>query len=103
MEYIGNIKYDELIYENRKFIIYGFGIQGKKIYDYFKKINLEKKIIGFCDKNADIILNCPVDVIKPEYAVKIPKIDFLVSGKNEYEMVHFLLENNISRIHLLTI
>lgn len=103
MEYVGKIVFDEKLFENRKYVIYGFGEHGKKIYEYMKKIDKENDVIGFCDRNADSIEKKEYLILPPEEAIKIPDVDFLVGGKYEYEMVQFLLKHNISRIHILSV
>ena len=101
MEYVGKIIFDELLYENRKFIIYGFGVQGKKIFEFLKSIGNEKNVVGFCDRDAASITNSEFLILHPDEAVKSGNVDFLVSGKHEYEMIQYLLANGVSRIHLL--
>lgn len=103
MEYVGKIIYDEKLFENRKYIIYGFGEHGKKIYEYMKKIGRENNVIGFCDKKAKSIVEAKYLVLLPEEAIENTNIDFLVGGKYEYEMVQFLLKHKISKIHMLSI
>lgn len=102
MEYVGNIIYDEYLFEDRRFIIYGIGVNGRKIYDYLKNNGKEKNILAFCDKAiSNGNLNNKM-VISPSDAVKIDNVDFLVSGKYEYEMVEYLVSNSITKIHILS-
>lgn len=103
MEYAGKIIYDDKLYEDRQFIIYGFGMCGKKIYDYMKQIGKEDSVIGFCDKNAANILENDHTILLPDIAFEIPKVDFLVAGKYEYDMINNLLKHNISRFHILSL
>ena len=103
MEYVGNIKHDDYLLENRKFIIYGTGVCGKKIYEYLKENGKENNILFFCDKNLNIDKLFNIDVIFPEDAVNMPDVEFLVAGKYEYEMVGVLLKHNIRKIHLLSL
>lgn len=101
MEYIGNVLYDDLFVEDRKFIIYGTGIFGKKLYLYFKKCGYENKVIYFCDRDIQDGVFLGVKVIYPLEAVRVKNADFLVGGKYDTEMIDFLLDNGVEKIHLL--
>ena len=103
MEYIGNIRYDDYLLENRKFIIYGAGICGQKIYEYLKTNKREQNVLFFCDKklNSEKLFN--IEIIHPADAVNISGADFLVAGKYEHEMIDFLLNHGVRKIHLLFI
>ena len=57
MEYIGNIKYDTILYEDRKFVIYGYGFYGKKLYELMQTMGIENKVVAFCDANAENLKN----------------------------------------------
>ncbi len=105
MEYIGNIIYDDkLMHADRKFIIFGVGIYGKKVLKYLTLNGLSKNIICFCDSsekyNKCSINGIPVcqtrDVIK-----KFSDADYLVSGKYAKEMYLILRQAGIEKIHLL--
>lgn len=103
MEYVGNIVYDDKLQENRKYVIYGYGQQGKKIYKYLENKGMAKNIVAICDRNYKKMNGGLVEIIDPNKAILIENVDFLVSGKYEYEMVEYLLESNISDIHILTL
>ena len=100
MEYIGNIKYDTILYEDRKFVIYGYGFYGKKLYELMQTMGIENKVVAFCDANAE---NEVYTIVHPKEAVRMENVDFLVIGNYEYDMVQYLISENISRIHILTL
>ena len=102
MEYVGDILYDDILLQNRKYIIYGTGEYGKRIYEYLKGIHKEGDILFFCDKNKYNSKLFDVDIIKPEKAIGFKNADFLVAGRYEREMVSFLVKNGINRIHILS-
>lgn len=107
MVYVGNILYDKMILEtNKKLIIFGTGIYGRKIFDYLDLNGVRDNIICFCEsfvksKNKDVAGIPILSVI--EACEKYPNADYLISGKYTKEMYQVLKDNLISTIHVLTV
>lgn len=105
VEYIGNILYDEeLLSENKKIIIFGTGMFGKKILRYLERNDVKGNVAGFCDSNEKVqgtmIENIPVyDVDGAQN--RYPEAIFLVSGRYMDEMNRILGNKGINRVHML--
>lgn len=107
MEYIGNIIYDDkLLNKDRKFVIYGSGVYGRRILQYMDRNGMKDHIISFCNStdtfSDQVIQNIPIVCVKT-IAEQYPEADYLVSGKYVREMYQILKENSIKRIHILFI
>lgn len=107
MEYIGNILYDEsLLKKNRKFIIFGAGVYGRKILQYLDINGVKNNIICFCDSDDSLggqnIEGIPICQIK-DVCLQHPNEIYLLSGKYSKEMYKILKENAIRKIHILFI
>lgn len=102
MEYIGDILYDENLL-NKKLIIFGAGLCGKKILHYLDLNGAKENVICFCDSNLAIcgmyIENIPVLYTKNVFA-KYGDADYLVSGKYSKEIYHILKKSGIQKIHM---
>ncbi len=105
IEYIGNISYDqELLRGDRKVVIFGAGVYGRKIYKYLKEKGISQNIVCFCDSNSKLGKNdnTNIPILEPLKAFKyFPDADYLISGKYSKEMYELLKENLIDRIHIL--
>lgn len=93
----------------KSIFIYGAGNAGKIAFDNLKRLNVEKNIIAFLDKNADNILGKRFDleVIKPDDEcllndVKKESIVFiaLICDEQEYEEIkNKLVQNGYGNIY----
>lgn len=104
MVYAGNILYDKTLLESdKKFIIFGAGICGRKILMYLEWNGVKDNVICFCDsyiKSKKDIAGIPVlSVI--DVCEQYPNLDYLIGGKYEREMYDILRKRGISKIHLL--
>lgn len=105
MEYVGNILYDEeLLRKNKKIIIFGAGMYGRRILHYLERNNAKGNVSGFCDSDENKQGKC-IEAI-PVYNVdeawkKYPEAVFLVSGRYMDEMYKELRDKGISKVHML--
>lgn len=104
MEYFGNILYDEKLKDkSNTFAIYGAGRFGKKLYEYMELNGMKAQIQCFCDKNMDFkgTSCCGIPVVTPEEIIKGDHIHILFGGAYAYEILEYLVENHVNRIHFL--
>lgn len=107
MIYVGNILYDKMLLEtDKKLIIFGAGICGRKVFSYLDLNGTKDNIVCFCEsyvksKNTDVA-GIPVLSVT-DACEKYPDADYLICGKYTREMYQVLKENLISTIHILTI
>lgn len=103
MEYIGNIIYDKVVLEsNIKFVVYGIGTMGKRLFAFLKNTGRLDKIDCICDANKELwgTLYNGVLVISPDEAVNEKKdCHFLTTGKYAEEQIMFLQKNGVNKIH----
>ena len=105
MKYVGNSIYDEILTDNQiKFVIYGAGKTGKKIYDFFDINDRTSSILCFCDKNS-ILWNTEykgIKIVNPEEVIQeYSECHFLVGGEYKEEIAEYLMANEIKTIHIL--
>lgn len=102
LKYIGQLEEDsELFQTDNKIIIYGYGVNGKRIQE---KLSVHKQNYLFCDKNFKELSNkkCEAEIISPEDAINnYPNAEFVVSGKYCIEMFRILSQHNIKSIHMV--
>jgi len=107
MEYIGNILYDDKLYDgDNRFVIFGAGMYGRMLLEYMKQNGMKNTIICFCD-SAVTVKGCDIEgipVLHPSVAFKrYPYADYLVSGRYFREMYRILMWAGIEKIHIFTI
>ena len=106
MEYIGNILYDEKLSDtDRRFVIFGSGMYGRKVLEYLTLNGMKDKLICFCDSDASLegsdIEGIPVCYMK-NALINYQDADYLVSGKCTKEIYHILRKEGFDRIHIFT-
>ncbi len=107
MEYVGNIIYDDkLLNKDRKFVIYGAGLYGKKVLQYMDMNGMKDHVICFCNSenkfNVQAIQEVPIVWTKTAI-MQYPDADYLICGKYAKEMYQILKENEVCKIHFLFI
>lgn len=105
MKYIGDILYDEdLLLENKKLIIFGGGICGKKILRYLDMNGVKSHIICFCDSDKRLqgqdIEGIPIWHIEG-VCKHYRDADYLIGGKYVKEMYQTLRDKYVENIHIL--
>ncbi len=107
MEYIGDIIYDEKILDTDiRFIIYGAGKVGQRIYEYFRINDREGSIKYFCDANSSlwgqkvkgVAVESPDKLIE-EYG----EYHFIFAGQYADEICRLLIKRDIKNIHYVWI
>lgn len=105
MKYVGNIIYDEKLADSQtKFIIFGAGKTGKKIYEYFEINNRTNSIVCFCDKNCMLwdTQYKGIQIVNPEKIMtKHLECHYLTAGMYKEEIVEYLMSNGVENIHIL--
>ena len=105
MRYVGNIIYDEILIDTQaKFVIFGAGGVGKKIYEFFD-INIRTdSILCFCDSNC-MLWDTEYQGIKIDNPQRVmqehPECHFLNGGVYKEEIAEYLMSNGIENIHIL--
>lgn len=105
MEYVGDILYDEaLLDKNKKIIIFGAGMYGRRILQYLERNGAKENVAGFCDSNEKI-QGASIEAI-PIYNVdeaweRFPEAIYLVSGWYKDEMYQILRDKGIGKVHML--
>ena len=105
MVYIGSLKFDDQLKDNTvPLVIFGAGKMCDSLIDDLKNLGVDKKVVGICDndlslcgrKMQNIQIYDPATVLK-----HFPEADFIVYNRYAIKICEQLLENGISRIHLI--
>ncbi len=104
MEYIGSLIYDKaLMEEDIRFVIYGNGMMGKRLFCFLKNNDRLERLDCFCDAD-DMLWGTMyegVPIISPKKAMREKKdCHFLTAGKYAEEQVRLLQKNGIKKIHM---
>lgn len=104
MEYIGSLEYDESLKKTNGIVIFGGGDMLPTLLKKLEGMKLAGEIIAICDNNVSLqgkeILGIPVlclDYILEEYR----DLDFVVYNRYSIEICKQLLENHVTKIHLI--
>lgn len=105
MKYVGNIIYDEKLMDGQtKFVIFGAGKTGKKIYEFFDINDRTNNVVCFCDRNCMLwdTEYKGVKIVNPEKIMQEhPEYHFLASGVYKEEIAGYLMSNGMENIHIL--
>lgn len=81
----------EYIHKSNKYIVWGFGADGKKIYRLFKLLN--KEVVIWCDKNAlnlEMINGIKIKTLEEAFENHSNEIILLASRKKRSEMLEII-------------
>lgn len=104
MEYFGNILYDEKLKDSSSdFVIYGAGRFGNKLYEFMELNGMRDQILCFCDKNPAFKgTTCRgLPVISPDNLKENDQVHVLFGGVYAYEILEYLVDHHINKIHFL--
>ncbi|MEZ3472097.1 MAG: hypothetical protein K1W27_04515 [Lachnospiraceae bacterium] len=106
MVYAGNILYDKSLFEaDKKLIIFGAGICGRKVLTYLDRNGVKDNVVCFCDsfiKTKKDVAGIPVLNVT-DACEQYPDLEYLICGKYEREMYDILRKKSIRKIHILTL
>lgn len=104
MEYIGRIENDELLYKYENIVICGCGKIGKKVYECLENMNLDTRIMCFCDSDTKLAGTNYKGVMVVSYADAVNIYSdavFLIANMDVRKIANKLADNGIHNIHVV--
>jgi len=105
MEYIGSLIYDRAALEgNVRFVIYGNGKMGRKLFAFLENSGRLEQLDCICDGDKELWGKRyrGIPILPPEEAVREKKdCHFLTAGRYAKEQVMFLQRGGIKNIHVI--
>lgn len=107
MEYIGRLKYDDILKEKEaKIVVFGAGKAAHYILSGLKEAGLLEKVVCICDNHPEQCMDCVenIRVISFEQAYSLYKdAKYIIYNKYAVEIAKQLIGANIKKIHYIKI
>lgn len=105
MVYIGSLKFDDkLKKEAEQIVIFGAGNLCESFIADLRDIGVYEKIVGICDNNSALCNKKIKNISVYDLSIvlkQFPDADFIVYNRYAIEICEQLVNNGISRIHLI--
>ena len=100
--YIGQRSKDKRIELANRIVICGYGHRAEEIYNFLENRKLHDRIVAFVDKNYMKIKETKYDNLRiqsyDDY-IGDNSIDWIVQNQYDFEIINFLINKKIKRIH----
>lgn len=106
MEYIGKIKNDKKLLQNKNgIVIFGAGNDLGKLLYKLNELHVKERVICICDNNPERQgkENLGIKIVNPEYAFShYADSSYIAYNKFRLEICKQLVTSGIERIHLIS-